>query len=89
MGIKVQRPRCFLDIGISNVLGKKEKILAAFWYFKPCVVCLPRKHTWFIFFRSSFSLWGGLPVLNRTGQTGGWEESEGTDSKLLNPSPLQ
>lgn len=38
MGIKVQRPRCFLDIGISNVLGKKEKILAAFWYFKPCVV---------------------------------------------------
>lgn len=24
MGIKVQRTRCFLDIGISNVLGKTE-----------------------------------------------------------------
>lgn len=24
MGIKVQRTRCFLDIGISNVLGKEE-----------------------------------------------------------------
>lgn len=24
MGIKVQRTRCFLDIGISNVLGKEK-----------------------------------------------------------------
>lgn len=87
MGIKVQRPRCFLDIGISNVLGKKEKILAAFWYFKPCVVY--QENTRGLFSFGLLSVCGGLPVLNRTGQTGGWEESEGTDSKLLNPSPLQ
>lgn len=27
MGIKVQRPRCFFDIGISNVLGKEKLAL--------------------------------------------------------------
>lgn len=27
MGIKVQRPRCFFDIGISNVLGKETLVL--------------------------------------------------------------
>lgn len=27
MGIKVQRTRCFLDIGISNVLGKEGTLI--------------------------------------------------------------
>lgn len=26
MGVKVQRPRCFFDIAINNVPGKKIKI---------------------------------------------------------------
>lgn len=30
MGIKVQRTRCFLDIGISNVLGKEVTLLTAY-----------------------------------------------------------
>lgn len=48
------------------------------------------KKTHVVYFLSVFFKFvGGLPVLNRTEQTGEWEESEGTDSKLLNPSPLQ